>query len=184
MADLMEQTVKATIDSHTKAIKSFVWLKERNGDLHLTFDECQQIACCFIATYYASYMPYIQIVREEPSFNAANHAFFSFPIVLNDVRMEAELFMIGVNETTGLVDVLMTPTVSVEMIEAFIAGTPLPLNEALQAVKKLDLKLSWDVEETINKVIDIPQYRLCEHQTKRTVRGLNALTGELILWND
>ena len=179
--DRVEHTVKATIKPSTNELKGFVWFKKRTGDLDLTFEECRNIAVSFIATYYREYIPYLQMKLEEPSFNELHRAFFTFPITVDGYRMDGEVFVISVNKTTGFIDMLMTPDVEVSTIQAYTPAPLLELSKMKQALNEIDAVLQWASNYDGDVKTEQLNYTFAHHKTKQKVKGINAITGELIL---
>lgn len=183
LQELFEQSVKAKIDTSTNQLKGFVWFKERIGELDLTFKECRNIALTFITTYYREYVPYLQMKLEAPSFNELHRACFIFSLTVDGYHIESEFFMITVNKTTGFIDMLMTPNIDISVIRAYKPTPLLPLSEAKHALNEVDAVLKWvhHYNEDEDEPADVLKYEYGHHKTKQSIRGINAVTGELIL---
>ena len=179
--DRFEQTVKASINVSTNKLKGFAWFKERTGKLDLTFEACRNIAVSFIATYYRDYVPYLKMKIEEPSFNEVHRAFFTFPVTVDGHQIDGEYFMISVNKTTGYIDMLMTPTIEISTIEAYTTTAIQDLSIAKHALKDVDCVLQWEKNYATDEPQEILKYTFKHHGTKQSIKGLNAVTGELIL---
>ncbi|MER1999952.1 MAG: YcdB/YcdC domain-containing protein, partial [Lysinibacillus sp.] len=180
MQDRIEETVKATIKTSTQQLKSFVWFKDRNGDLDLTYEKCKNIAVSFMTTYYRNYLPYLQMRLEAPSFNEHHRAFFTFPIVVDGNRMDGEIFIVSVNKTTGFIDMLMTPRVDIASIQAYTSAPLLSIAEAKKSLQEVDAILEWSKNYDSEDPPQILQYKLVHNVTQQRIKGINAVTGELI----
>src|SRR5690606_21945267 len=133
----MEDTVKAKVDKHSGKLKEFMWFKERKGELDLSFEACRNIACTFIATYFDEYLPYLQLQIEKPSFNEVNCAFFTFPLhAAKDLQIEGERFYVGVNRTTGFIDIFWSPRMDLVELQSFEASAIQPFEEVKSALQK------------------------------------------------
>ena len=176
-----EQSVKAKINISTNQLEGFVWFKERTGDLDLSYEECQNIAISFIATYYSEYIPYLQMKLDEPSFNELHRACFMFSLTVDGYHVDSEFFMITVNKTTGFIDMLMTAHIDISVIEAYTPAPLLPLSEAKHALKDVDAVLKWDHSYQDDDEAEQLKYAFGHSKTKQKIRGINAFTGELIL---
>ena len=181
--DHYEQCVKAKITKSTNQLKGFAWFKERTGNFDLSYEACRNIAISFITTYYREYVPYLQMKLDEPSFNELHRACFIFSLTVDEFHVDSEFFMITVNKTTGYIDMLMTPRIEISAINAY---TPTPLlkpSEAKQALKDVDALLRWNHSYKDDDTSEQLVYAFCHSKTKQSIRGINAVTGELILMN-
>ena len=181
LLERMEDTVKATIDKHSGKLKEFIWFKERTGGLNLSFEACRDIACSFIATYFEEYIPYLQLQSKKPSFNRANCAFFNFPLhVAPGLPIEGERFYVGVNKTTGFIDLLWSPHIDLELLQSYEASTIQPFEKIMPVLKGVDAFLQWssNYEE---KEEEILTYKLGHFETKQPIVGIDAATGQLIV---
>ncbi|MER1986662.1 MAG: YcdB/YcdC domain-containing protein [Solibacillus sp.] len=181
MLSRMEDCVKAEMDPSTNQVKNFVWFKERRGDYNYSFEECRYIAMQFVATYYSDYVTYLQMKVEEPSFNDVHRAFFTFPIMVDDYRMDGEFFYVSVNQTTGLIDLLMTPRLALATIEAYKPAPILPLATAQQALSEVDALLAWQSNYDDENPSETLTYTFGHHETKQKIKGIDAVTGKLIV---
>ncbi|WP_274308803.1 YcdB/YcdC domain-containing protein [Solibacillus daqui] len=182
LLERMEHTVKAKIDKHSRKLKEFMWFKERTGELDLSFEACRDIACAVIATYFEEYVPYLQLQIEKNAFNEANRAFFTFPLhVAPDLQIEGERFYIGINKTTGFVDILWSPRMDLALLQSYEAQTIQPLKDVMPALKEIDTFLQWSRQYDENKNDEVLQYKLGHAQTKQQIVGIDAITGQLIV---
>lgn len=177
-----EDTVKATISKTTNQLKSFIWMKERIGTLELSFEQCKEVAIDFVGQHFSAFIPYMQILSEQESFNEDNKAFFTFPLHAgNGLRIEGEFFRVAVNRTTGLIDLLMSPSVSINMVEQMQEKPIIPLNQLVETMEQIDACVQWSREyRNRNQSYEQLKYKLCERSTKRSIKGINAWTGALI----
>lgn len=179
----VDQTVKASIDPKTEQLKGFVWFKERLGDLQLTYEACLQQAVSFLTTYYPDYLPYIQLKVDEDAMNERNKLFFHFPLFINQYALEGEFFEVAVNQTTGLIDLLMTPDISPERLDMYELPPLLPLTKALESLQQVEIALQWQAsyEEDLSEQLI---YKIISNETKQFVKGIDASTGKLITMID
>lgn len=179
----VEQSVKATIDPSTKQLKGFIWFKERIGELQLTSEACLQQAVTFLTTYYPDYLPYLQLKVDEDTMNEQNKSFFHFQLFIDSYCLEGEFFEIAVNQTTGLIDVLMTPEISLETLDMYELPPLLPMTKALESLQQVEVALQWQASYED----DVPEqliYKIISSETKQFVKGIDASTGKLIAMID
>ena len=180
---MTENTVKFKYDKETKELKEFVWFKERTGALQLDYEQCKQIACQFIVTYFESFIPYLSYKLKEPSFNEANRAIFEFPIHNgNGMRIEAEQISIIVNRTTGLIEACTTPLVTIEELKDFIKKPVITTNLLHKSFDQIDACLKWTVHYDSDQPYETLQYKLRSKEKKQVIAGIEATTGRLICY--
>ena len=179
--DRFEHTVKATVNEVTGELRGFVWFKERTGNLSLSFDQCEVVAVKFLNTYFPSFVPYLQMKEQDASFNEEHRAFFHFTLFVQGLPLEGEFFMLSVNKTTGLVDMLMAPKLDAKVLEAFQAQPLLPVEQAKEVLKEVDAVLEWDKRYEMEEPVEMLIYRFKSRESKLPVRYIHATTGELIL---
>ena len=184
LLERMEDTVKAKIDKHSGKLKEFMWFKERKGELDLSFEACRDIACTFIATYFEDYIPYLQLQIEKPSFNGVNCAFFTFPLhAAQDLQIEGEHFYIGVNKTTGFIDILWSPRMDLAELQSFEASTIQPFEDVKSALQGVEAFLQWSRKYDEDEPKEVLEYKLGQIETKQRIVGIDATTGDLIISN-
>lgn len=182
LLERIEDTVKAKVDKHSRNLKEFMWFKERTGELDLSFEACRDIACTFIATHFKQYVPYLQMQIKKSSFNEANRAFFTFPLhVAPGLQIEWEHFYVGVNKTTGFIDIFRSPSMDLELLYSYDSATIQPIENVIPALKKADAFLQWSRQYDENKNDEVLQYRLGLSETKQQIVGIDATTGQLIV---
>lgn len=179
--DRFEHTVKATVNEQTGELRGFVWFKERTGNLMLTFAQCEEIAIKFLSMYFPAFLPFLQIKVKDASFNEEHRAFFYFGLFVQDLPLEGEFFMLSVNKTTGLVDMLMAPKLDVQLLEAFQVQSLLPLQQAKDALKNVDACLEWDNRYEMEEPVEMLIYRFKHRGLGLPIKYIDARTGELIL---
>jgi len=178
----MEDTVKAKIDKYSGKLKEFIWFKERTGELNLSFEACRDIACTFIATYFEEYIPYLQLQIEKPSFNGVNCAFFTFTLhVAQDLQIEGERFYVGVNKTTGFIDILWSPRIGLDELQSYETSTIQPFEDVMPVLQKVDAFLQWSRKYDENENNEVLEYKLGQIETKQRIVGIDATTGNLIV---
>lgn len=118
---------------------------------------------------------------KEPSFNNIGRAMFIFPISVDGYRMDGEFFMVCVNKTTGNVDMLMTPDLSIATIKNYTPSPIMDLSKAKQALSEIDAFLQWENNYNTDEPIKRLKYKFGHHKTKQAIKGINAVTGELII---
>lgn len=178
----MEDTVKAKIDKHSGKLKEFMWFKKRTGELDLSFEACRDIACTFIATYFEEYIPYLQLQIEEPSFNDVNCAFFTFPLHADhDLHIEGERFYVGVNKTTGFIEILWSPKMDLDELRSFEASPIHPFEDVKSALEKVEAFLQWSKNYDEDEPKEVLKYDLGHTGTKKQIVGIDAVTGDLIV---
>lgn len=178
----IDDTVKAKVDKHSRKLKQFIWFKERTGELDLSFEACRDIACTFIATYFEEYVPHLQLQVKEPSFNDVNRVFFTFPLhVAQGLQIEGERFYVGVNKTTGFIDILWSPSLDLELLQSYEASTIQPFDDVMPALKEVEPFLQWSRQDGENKNDNVLKYKLGQSETKQRIVGIDAVTGQLIV---
>lgn len=182
ITDRFEHTVKATVNKSTGELRGFVWFKERTGDLSLSFAQCEEVAVKFLHTYFPAFVPYLQMKVQEASFNEVHRASFNFQLSLGSLPLEGEYFMLTVNRTTGLVDMLMAPKIDVNILKQFQARPILPLAEAKKSLEAVDVVLQWDTRYEQDEPIEMLVYRYESRQLP--IKYIDAVSGELILWKE
>lgn len=185
LSNRAEDTVKVKVDKETKRVKEFCWFKKRTGALQLSYEECKEIASTFIGDYFTEYIPYLLIEKKEEAFNEAQKAFFTFPLHNgNGVQIEGEHFYVSVNRTTGLIDLLMGPKVSLNQIKQFQSQLILPIEKLSVAFKEIDANLRWSKEYDKEEPYEKMKYAICHRESKKKIVGVNAYTGEVILYKN
>lgn len=182
--DRFEHTVKANVHGETGQIQGFIWFKERIGELSLTFQQCELIAAKFIRTYFSAFVPYLKLKVKDPSFNEANRAIFHFGVFVQGLKLDGEFFMLSVNKTTGLIDMLMGPKMSVNVLREFTPQAALPFEEVQEALDGIDVVLEWDKRYDQDEPYELLIYRFKERGTNKSINYINATNGALISMHD
>ncbi|KGR75418.1 sigma-70 family RNA polymerase sigma factor [Ureibacillus sinduriensis] len=182
LLERMGETVKIKVDKQSRKLKEFMWFKERTGELDLSYDACREIACSFIATYFEEYVPYLKLKVEEPSFNELNYAFFTFPLFIDQrIQLEEERFYVGVNKTTGFIDIFWSPRMDLKLLQSYEASTIKPFEDVMPALKEVDAFLQWSKQDGESEKEEVLVYKLGQLETKQWIVGLDATTGQLIV---
>lgn len=178
----MEDTVKVKIDKHSGKLKEFMWFKERTGNLDLSYEACRDIACTFIATYFEKYIPYLQLQIDEPSYNDVNCAFFTFPLrAAQDLHIEGERFYVGVNKTTGFIEIFWSPRMDLDELQSFEASSIQPFRVLKSALENVEVFLQWSKKYDEDEPQEVLEYKLRQTGTKQQIVGIDAVTGDLIV---
>lgn len=179
--DRFEHTVKAKVNETTGELRGFVWFKERTGTLSLSFKQCEEMAVKFLNTYFPAFLPYLQMKVQDASFNEVHRAFFRFHLFVDGLPLEGEFFMLSVNKTTGLVDMLMAPKLDANVLADFRVQPLLPVEQAKKALRNVDSVLEWDKRFEMDEPVEILIYRFKSRESQLPIRYIDATTGELIL---
>lgn len=179
--DRFEHTIKATVHEQTGEMRGFVWFKERTGSLALNFEQCEEVAVKFLNTYFPAFIPYMKMKVKDASLNEEHRAFFHFGLFVQDLPLEGEFFMLSVNKTTGLIDMLMAPKLDVQVLEAFQVQSLLPLQHAKEALKDIDATLEWDKRYEMEEPVEMLIYRFKHRGLGLPLKYIDARTGELIV---
>ncbi|MBQ0140015.1 MAG: DUF4901 domain-containing protein [Kurthia sp.] len=174
------ETVKATVQVSTQQLKGFIWFQKRLGDLQLNHEQCLDKAVAFIKTYFPAYIPYLKLKVEQPANFEESYAFFNFSIFVNEQPIEPEYFVISINRTTGDVESLMTPKISVTELDAYTSSPLITLEQAKRVLSELEAIPQWQLDYEEDKEIDRLIYRFVHKKTKQPVLGIHAVTGSLI----
>ena len=95
-----ENRIKAKVHRKTKKLHSFMHFTELDGELDLTRSECLTIAAKFIQTYYAEFVPYLQVSESRVEESKID---FYFVIQKNGYRVENQFFYIKISRKTGMI---------------------------------------------------------------------------------
>lgn len=182
--DRFEHTVKATVNEETGELRGFVWFKERTGHLALSFEQCETIALKFINTYYPAFVPYFQMKVNDADFDEEHRAFFRFQLVVGNMPIEGEFFMLSVNKTTGVIDMLMASKIDVNVLTKFKCQPLLPIEQAKECLQDVDAVLEWDKRYELDEPAEILIYQFKERTSQLPIKYINATTGELILMKE
>ncbi len=177
-----ENTVKVKIDKETKKLKEFLWFKERAGNLQLSYEQCKEIAYSFIATHFEEFVPFMLIKDGEPSLNEeSQRAFFKFYLHIGDGQLiDGEHFYLSVNMTTGFIEFLMHPYITVDEIKAFDKKSLITEEHFKNVWSSIDAILKWDLQYDEDEPYEKLVYKLCEKKSKKKIACIDAVTGEII----
>ncbi|QDP41099.1 YcdB/YcdC domain-containing protein [Radiobacillus deserti] len=176
-------TVKAFV-TESGDVRSFMWFAERTGEKSLNRDECFQITLDFLQSMIPEYMPYLNVkMTSDDGDEMSDKEHFLFRVHNgHGITFQTEIVTVAINRTTGRVDYYSGPRASVEELEEL----PLEPRYSEERVKEkflehLDFDLAWtrDYEEEDGSYKLV--YKPCDRQSRRKVRFIDALTGEVIL---
>ncbi|MCT2536827.1 DUF4901 domain-containing protein [Aquibacillus koreensis] len=175
-------TVKAMVSKKTGEVRSFIWFKQREGELHLSREECFQKALAFLQLQVASYYPYLQgIARDAEEDEARKIESFAFSIQTEaGVRVLSEIVIVAVDCTTGLVNHYSGP--NFDLVElSQLPSRPLITKEKARDIflRHLDFELAWDKDLDTEDALLI--YRACENDARTSIRYIDARTGQVIV---
>lgn len=118
---------------------------------------------------------------KEEVFNEAQKAIFIFPLHNgNEIRIDGEQFYVLVNRTTGFIDLLMAPKVSLDLIKQFQSNLICPIEHLSNDFKEIDANLRWSKEYDKEGLYEQLKYEICHRESKKKLAGVNAYTGEAI----
>lgn len=92
--------------------------------------------------------------------------------------------MLSVNKATGLIDMLMGPKMSVNVLKEFTPQPALPFEEVQEALDGIDVVLEWDKRYDQDEPYELLIYRFKERGTNKSVNYINATNGALISMHD
>ncbi|UFT98374.1 DUF4901 domain-containing protein [Radiobacillus kanasensis] len=177
-------TVKAFLSKETGKIRSFMWFAERKGDLSLNREECYQRGVDFLTKLIPDYMPYLeQIVHPDDEEDRTSRAeSFSFRVHNgHGVSLETEIVMVSVNRTTGEMDHYNGPSFSILELEELPNKPKISETEAKEIFcQHLDFELAWKKDYDSDDEAYNLVYRPCERDSRKRIRYINAITGEII----
>lgn len=179
------ETVKAYISKATGKVRDFVWFKERSGDLKLSDEECFQKAVEFLQMMLPDEYPYLHLIvleyknvtkepRKKKPFRFQLLNSYGIPIQSGDVSL-------AVNRGTGLIDFYGGPSFDIEQLSEVSVKPAVSHKEASEIfLNHLDFELVWeknyDDENQSYRLI----YRACDRHSRKRIRYIDAITGEVI----
>lgn len=181
-----EDTVKAFISKKTGKVKSFMWFNERQGDLRLSREECLQKCIEFLQRVVPDYYDYMQlIVREVEDEEDLSSTRETFTISMHNgqgVHIESSRFMVSVSRSTGLIDHYHGPDFDLEQLHQ-IPSEPVitKLRARVLFLSQLDFELVWRPDHASEIESYILVYQACHRNSKKDIRYIDAITGEIIL---
>ena len=184
-----EDTVKAFISSKTGQVRSFMWFKERSGDLKLTREECLQKATDFLQMILPDYHRYLQLIvreNEEEVDDFRKTESFSFHIHNGKgVPVELEIVIVAVNRETGQIDHYSGPSFDMEQLRQIPTEPVISKEEAKKIfLSHLNFELAWDKDYDEETESNILVYQACDKYTRTPIRYIDAMTGVVITAKD
>lgn len=179
-----EDTVKAIISKKTGKIKSFVWMYERSGSLHLSQAACYQKALDFLLKIIPDYYPYLQrLIRgDEEKDDTSLRESFIFRAYNSQGIAIHDMVVVVVNRMTGQIDNYAGPNFDLLELSQFPTEPAISLEEAYRRfVENVDFQLVWD--KNYDGEIESFQliYQDCDRHTRSPIRYIDATTGEIIV---
>lgn len=182
-----EDTVKAFISKKSAKVRSFMWFKERSGNLQLSREACYQKAIIFLQNKVSEYYQYLQFVvadHEEEDDTALNEV-FRFHMHNGQSIPIHNFVVVNVNRTTGLVDSFSGPNFEVEELKRLPAKPIISKKEASEIFfNHVDFELAWNKnydDETESYTL---VYQACDRQTRKPIRYIDAITGVAISYKE
>ena len=134
-----EDTVKAFISKKTGKVRSFIWFKERSGDLQLTREECYQKALDFLQMVIPDYYQYLQlIVWEDEEEEDETRVKESFTFHLHNghyIPVQLEIVIVVVNHKTGKIDHYSGPSFDFKQLNHISAQPAISKKEAKEILQ-------------------------------------------------
>jgi len=179
-----EDTVKAFLSNETGKVRSFMWFKERSGDLLLSRDECYQKAIDFLQMLIPNEYQYLHlIVRDDDELdNPKGKEVFTFQVQNSQgIRIYLEIVIVAVNRQTGQIDHYSGPSFDFEQLHHIPSEPVITKEEAHDTfLKSLDFELAWhknfDEKEDGYTLV----YQDCDRHTRKSIRYIDAITGAVI----
>ncbi len=181
-----EDTVKAFISKETGNVKSFMWFNERQGGLQLSREECFPKCIEFLQQVIPNYYRFMQlIVREveEEEDLASMRETFTFPMHNgHGTPIESSRVMVSVNRSTGFIDHYNGPGFDMEQLDQIPSEPVISETKARELfLSQLDFELAWKSDYNSEAESYILVYQACHRNSKKTIRYIDAITGEIIL---
>jgi len=184
-----EDTVKAFISKETGIVKSFMWFNERQGELRLSREECFQRCIEFLQQVVPDYYDYMQLivreveVEEDEENPPSNRETFTISMHNGQgVHIESSRFMVSVSRSTGLIDHYHGPDFDLEQLHRIPSEPVIPKIKARELfLSQLDFELAWKPDYDSESESYILVYQACHRNSKKEIRYIDAITGELIL---
>ncbi|MFJ7953183.1 YcdB/YcdC domain-containing protein [Lysinibacillus sp. NPDC096418] len=182
-----EDTVKAFISKKTAKVRSFMWFKERNGNLQLSREACYQKAITFLQNAVPEYYQYLQliVVEHEEEDDTSLKEVFRFHMHNGQNIPIHNFVVVNVNRTTGLIDNFSGPSFDVEELKRLPVKPTISKKDASEMFfNQVDFELAWnrnydDETESYTLV-----YRACDRQTRKPIRYIDGITGVAISYKE
>ncbi|KMK75143.1 YcdB/YcdC domain-containing protein [Alkalihalobacillus pseudalcaliphilus] len=185
-----EETVKAIMDPKTDRLRSFVWFKEREGDLCLDKQRCLEKAIEFIELYAPEYTPYLLYKeRDEELLSVDEETVATFLFSLHngtEIPVELSEMLVSINRKNGQVEHYMSPTIDLDELLSLPRQPTISKEQAKEIwMEHLDVELKWrlDYGEDNQQSFKLV-YEAYERKSGHRIQYIDALTGEMITQRD
>ncbi|MBS4190559.1 sigma-70 family RNA polymerase sigma factor [Bacillus sp. FJAT-49705] len=180
-----EETVKAFINKETGKVAKFMWFKERKGELQLTREECLEKAVDFLQIMIPDYHLYLDLLDREFDKDDEDNSqkeVFTFKVKSQSgYPVFLEIIHIAVNCTTGEIDHYSGLSFDVGLLSKVPSKPSISEEEARRIYfDHLDFQLSWQTDYESNEEKRYLEYEVCAKDSKKKIRYIDALTGELL----
>lgn len=179
-----EDTVKAFISKKTGKIRSFMWFKERQGDLNLNREECYRKAIDLLQMALPNYEQFLQLIihTDEELDDTGSHESFVFRVHNGyGIPVYLERVLVAVNRLTGQIDNYSGPSFDLEELQQLPFEPAISKKEAHGIfLRHLDFELAWNESYEEQEKSDILIYQGRDQYTRKSIRYIDALTGVAI----
>lgn len=180
-----EETVKAFFNKETGKVTKFMWFKERKGDLQLTREECLEQATEFLQMMIPDCHLYLDLLVQEfdkDEEDSNQREFFTFEVKSQGgYSVFLETIHIAVNCTTGEIEHYSGLSFDVGLLSKVPSKPSISKEEARRIyLAHLDFQLSWQIDYESDEEKQYLEYKACAKDSKKNIRYIDALTGELI----
>ncbi|WP_033541574.1 YcdB/YcdC domain-containing protein [Planococcus sp. CAU13] len=178
-----EDTVKAFISKKTGKVRSFMWFKERHGDLNLNREECYRKAIDLLHMVLPNCQQFLQLIihTDEELDDTSSHESFVFRVHNGyGIPVYLERVLVAVNRLTGQIDNYSGPSFDLEELQQLPFEPAVSKKEASGIfLHHLDFELAWN-ESYEEEKGDILIFQGCDQYTRKSIRYIDALTGVAI----
>lgn len=184
-----EDTVKAFISKKTGQVRSFVWIKDRSGDLCLNREECYQKAIDFLQMMIPNYYQYLLLIvhdnDDELDDTKMKEAFTFHVHNGHGIRIYTEIVVVTVNRKTGQIDYYSGPSFDYEQLR-HISSEPVISKKEVHDIflNHLDFELAWNKNYDEKEEYYTLVYQACDRHTRKSIRYIDAITGAVITEKD
>ncbi|MCU5727303.1 DUF4901 domain-containing protein [Bacillus toyonensis] len=179
-----EDTVKAFISKKTGKIRSFMWFKERSGDLRLSREACYQKAITFLQLIVPDYYRYLQLIvreNEEEDDSSMKESYTFHMHNGHGIPIQLELVMVVINRQTGQVDHYSGPRFDMEQLSQIPFEPVISKKEASEIfINHLDFELAWNKNYDSETESYILVYQACDRHSRTSIQYIDAMTGAVI----
>ena len=179
-----EDTVKAFISKKTGKVRSFMWFKERQGDLNLNREECYRKAIDLLQMVLPNCQQFLQLIihTDEELDDTSSHESFVFRVHNGyGIPVYLERVLVAVNRLTGQIDNYSGPSFDLEELQQLPFEPVISKKEASGIfLDHLDFELAWNESYEEQEKDDILIYQGRDQYTRKSIRYIDALTGVAI----